>query len=62
MIVRISETYPFKIKSTEKAQVNVFFVELGSIVLPQEHGQFSSQHVDFAALEFLPSPISFDFG
>ena len=46
----------------EKAQVNVFFIEIGSIVLPQERGQFSSRHVDFAALESLPSPISFDFG
>ena len=42
MIVRIIETYPFEIKSMEKAQVNVFFIELGSIVLPQDHRQFSS--------------------
>jgi len=59
MIIRNSETYPFEIKSTEKAQVNVFIIELSSIVFPQERRQFSGQHVDFAILEFLPSSISF---
>ena len=59
MIIRNSETYLFEIKSMEKAQVNVFIIELSSIVFPQECGQFSGRHVDFAILKFLPSPISF---
>jgi hypothetical protein len=41
----------------EKSQVNVFFIILNSIVLPQESGQFSSRRINFAILEFLLSRV-----
>ena len=50
-------TYPFNVKATEKAFVQIILAEIATIVCPQECQETCGCHFDLPILKLFPCPV-----